>query len=264
MIFYERKKRMIKQKILTLFWSFLPFGTGMTFWLGFGKKTTGFLSGTIIALHLLAILICGFFPKIRKDILEKAIKLQPLAAVVFTASFVLSFLPYSMMWLQLFAVLVLNTVCLCMAFENLETFGLKMFFGFLGAGALIGMGIGLSGRTGLLYLCFVMLSLLCRPKGAERTAQDIWKDVAFPLFVLVGAFVLFIAANHGGAFPELIAQSAVMLMTGGLLMTSASSLRLTLMTIVMMVFGSYVFSTQNPDSVFNRSGKPLTQIERLF
>ena len=90
--------------------------------------------------------------------------------------------------------------------------------------------------------------------------QDVWKDVAFPLFVLVSAFVLFIAANHNGSFPPVIAESAVMLMIGGLLTIPSSSLRLTLMTIVLMLFGSYVFSAQNANSVFNR--KPVVQIER--
>ena len=169
-----------------------------------------------------------------------------------------------MMWPQLFSVLVLNTVCICTAFENSDGFSRKTSFGLLCAGALIGTGCGFSGRTGLLYVCFVVLSLLCGPKNGGRTIQDIWKDVAFPLFVLVGAFIVFITANHGNAFPVIIAQSVAMLMTGGLLMTSSSSLRLTLMTIVMMIFGCYVFSAQNPDSVFNRSGRPIAQMERLF
>ena len=36
------------------------------------------------------------------------------------------------------------------------------------------------------------------------------------------------------------------------------------MTIVMMIFGSYVFSIQNQASVFNRTGKSFIRAERLF
>ena len=162
----------------------------------------------------------------------------------------------------MFAVLVLNAVCLCMAFESLKTLSVKSFAGCLCAGAAAGTGCAFSGHVGLVYVGFVLLSLLCRPKTEEKTVQEVWKDVAFPLFVLVGAFVLFAVVNHNGSFPSVIAESVVMLMVGGLLMTPASSLRLTLMTIVLMLFGSYVFSAQNVESVFNR--KPPVQIERPF
>ena len=149
-----------------------------------------------------------------------------------------------------------------MAFEKKFFFGVKTFFTLFCLGALSGAGVALSGRSGLIYVCFVVSSLLCRPKMNERTVQDVWKDVAFPLFVLIGSFVSFIAANHGGACPPVVAESVVMLMIGGLLTMPASSLRLTLMTVVMMLFGSYVFSAQNADSVFNR--KPIVQIERAL
>ena len=242
----------------------LPFGTSVSFIRCFVKNNASIWAGFLLLTGIVSVLIAGFFPKVRKNVLEAAVKMQPLAAVVFTASFVLSFLPYSMMWPQLFSVLVLNTVCLSMAFEKISVFKRGLFFGLLCEAALIGLCPIFFRQSGFIYIGFVLLSLSCRPKANDKTVQDIWKDIAFPLFVLVGSFVLFIAANHGEALPAVVAQSFVMLMTGGLLMLPSSSLRLTLMTIVMMIFGSYVFSAQNADSVFNHADQSLVQIERLF
>ncbi|MBO4520601.1 MAG: hypothetical protein J5787_05290 [Alphaproteobacteria bacterium] len=255
---------MTKQKILTFFLMVLPFGTGVSFMRCFMKNNASAWAGFLLAAGIVSVLVAGFFPKTRKSVLETAVKLQPLAAVVFTASFVLSFLPYSMMWPQLFSVLVLNTVCLCMAFDKMSGSKRSLLFGLLGSAVLIGACPVFFGQTGIVYIGFVLLSLLCRPVAAKKNVREIWKDIAFPLFVLVGSFVLFIAANHGEALPVVIAQSVVMLMIGGLLALPSSSLRLTLMTIVLMIFGSYVFSAQNAESVFNRSGQSLTRIERLF
>ena len=246
---------MLKQTIRPALAAFLTFGTGVSFLRCFADVHAGVWAAEIVALSAAA---C--FAKTRKAVLESAVKLQPLAAVVFTASFLLSFLPCSMMAPQLFAVSVLNAVCLCMAFENPDNLSLKAFAGALCVGGAAGAGCAFSGHVGLIYILFAVSSLAFRPKTRERTVHDVWKDVAFPLFVLTGAFVLFVAANHNGAFPSVVAESVVMLMTGGLLMTPCSSLRLTLLTVVMMIFGSYVFSAQNAQSVFNR--KPPVQIER--
>lgn len=253
---------MTKQKIQALLLAILPFGTGVSFFRCFVKNNENIGAAVVLIAGFLFVLSVGFFPKTRKNVLETVVKLQPPAAVVFTATFVLSFLPYSMRWPQLFSVLVLNTVCLCMMFEKQPLFTRRGFFGLLCGGALIGTGIAFSGHTGLIYIGFVVLSLLCRPKEGGKTAHELWKDIAFPLFVLIGSFLLFIAANHGGSVSPVITQSIVMLMTGGLLMMPSSSLRLALMTLVLMIFGSYVFSTQNAESVFNR--KPPVQMERLF
>ncbi|MBR1778254.1 MAG: hypothetical protein IJ752_06700 [Alphaproteobacteria bacterium] len=252
---------MTKQKIQTLFLSALPFGTSVSFWLCFSEKTGNMLSAAILVLGGFLTVVCSFLFKLHRGVLEAAVKMQPLAAVVFTASFILSFLPYSMMWPQLFAVLVLNAVCLSMAFENLNKFSRGLFFSLICIGGLTGIGCALLVRGSFVYICFIVLSLLFRPEQNRKTAQDVWKDIAFPLFVLVGSFLLFIAANHNAAFPSVIAESVVMLMTGALLMTSSSSLRLTLMTIVMMIFGSYVFSAQNAESVFNRSVRGAVQVQ---
>ncbi|MBR4126730.1 MAG: hypothetical protein IKR09_04050 [Alphaproteobacteria bacterium] len=249
---------MFKQKIRAFLLAFLSFGMSVSFIRHFG--TAELWEKAVLAVEIVLLSAAACSVKARKDVLETAVKLQPLAAVVFTASFILSFLTSSTTGAQLFAVLALNAVCLCMAFENLKTLSRRSFAGLFCMGAAAGTGVAFSAHVGLVYTGFVLFSLLCRPKTQERTVQDVWKDIAFPLFVLLGAFILFIAANHNGSFPSVIAESIVMLMVGGLLMTPCSSLRLTLMTIVLMLFGSYVFSAQNAQSVFNR--KPLVQIER--
>ena len=159
------------------------------------------------------------------------------------------------MWPQLFSVFILTVTGLCSVFEKEKNIGRKQFFVLFFVGAVAGCGIFLLSRIGFVYTGLVVLSLLCHPFGSEKTIHDIWKDIAFPLFVLVVSFIVFIAANHNTDFPSVIAESLVMLMIGGLLMSSSGSLRLTLMTVVMMVFGSYVFSVQNEASVFNRTAK---------
>ena len=151
-----------------------------------------------------------------------------------------------------------------MAFEKTTVFQRWVFLGLLCGAALIGICPIFFRQSGFVYIAFVLLSLLCRPKANDKTVQEIWKDIAFPLVVRVGSCVLFLAANHGETLPVVIAQSVVMLMIGGLLGLPSSSLRLTLMTAVLMIFGSYVFSAQNADSVFNHADQSLTQIERLF
>ena len=253
---------MIKQKFLTFLLALLPFGTSVSFIRYFTGAQSDIRILAILAAGMISGLLLFFFPKAQKKVLETAVKFQPLAAVVFTASFVLSFLPYSMSRIQLVSVCILNMVCLSMAFEKQSLFKNATFSALFYAGALSGVGIAFLGRSGLVYICFVVLSLLCRPKTGERTVREIWLDIAFPLFVLIGSFILFIAANHGGACPSVVSESIVMLMIGGLLTTPSSSLRLTLMTVVLMIFGSYVFSTQNAESVFNR--KPPVQIERFL
>ena len=258
--FFMKDRQMIKQKIQTFFLTALPFGTSVSFVRCFMKDSTNAAVLSLLTAGLVMISLCVLFPKTRKNILEKAVKAQPLAAVVFTASFVLSFLPYSTVWVQLFVVLATDTVCLCMTAEKSSVHSRKSFGAVFCCGALFGTGTAFLGRSCLIYFCFVVLSFLCRPEKGERTIQDVWKDVAFPVFVLLGSFILFIAANHTGPLPSVIAESAVMLMIGGLLMTPCSSLRLTLMTVVLMLFGSYVFSTQNAWSAFNR--RLPVQIER--
>lgn len=255
---------MIKQKVQTFLLSFLAFGTNISFIRYCLKGGGSFPVVSVSAAGCALIVLSCFFAKARKTVSATAVRAQPLAAVVFTAAFVLSFLPYSMAWGNLFTVLVLNAVCFAMAFETPAATGKRAFAALFCSGALAGAGAAFSSRIGLVYVCFAVLSFLCRPKEGARTAQDVWKDVAFPLFVLIGSFLLFIAAHRGGAFPSVIAESIVMLMTGGLLMVPSSSLRLTLMTVVMMIFGSYVFSVQNQASVFNHSGKASVRAERLF
>lgn len=251
---------MIKQKVALFLQSAFPFGLSVSFARCFIRpEQTSALILLIAGLFL--ILLATPFPKIRKRFMERCVRLQPLAAVVFAASIILAFVPYPKVWPMLFVTLILDAVCLCMVFEAADRFDKKAFLVLTSAGSLAGMVSAFAGRAVFLYMLFVLLSLSSRPEPQPKTAQDVWKDIAFPLFVLIGSFIVFIAANHGGAFSLVAAQSIVMLMTGGLLMTSSSALRLTLMTVVMIIFGSYVFSAGNSESVFNRSARGGVRIE---
>ena len=264
MFFLVEGDLMTRQKIHTVFLPFLMFGTNVSFFRCFLKNGGNLPASFLLAAGIVSIVLSCFFPKARKAVSETGVKLQPLAAVVFTASFILSFLPYSTVWGNLFAISVLNAVCCTMVAGNSNGLRRGTFAGLFCLGAIAGTGIACLNRIGLIYVCFVVSSFLCRPKQEKRSAQDVWKDVAFPLFVLIGSFLLFIIANRSGTFPSVIAESIVMLMTGCLLILPSSSVRLTLMTIVMMIFGSYVFSIQNQASVFNRTGKSFIRAERLF
>ena len=85
---------MTKQKILTLLLMVFPFGTSVSFMRCFIKNDASVWAGGVLAAGIVSVLMADFFPKARKNILETAVKLQPLAAVVVTASVVLSLLPH--------------------------------------------------------------------------------------------------------------------------------------------------------------------------
>ena len=251
----------MKRSILLFLQTAIPFGLGVSFIRCFTRNGTHTSAQVLLITGIVLILLSCPFSKVRKNVMDRFVKLQPLAAVVFAASIILSFMSYQKVWLQLFVTLVLNAVCLFTVFEKKNLFERKTFFLLTSFGALAGMGTAFAGRAVFLYVLFALSALLCRPGTNGKTAQDIWKDIAFPLFVLICSFVWFVSANHGGSVSAIIAQSVVMLMTGGLLMTSRSALRLTLMTIVMIVFGSYVFSAQNTNSVFNRPSRTSVRIQ---
>lgn len=257
-----KEKSMIKQKIQILLLTVLSFGTSCSFLKCFWNNDASVWAVIILGASAVFVLFSPIYPKIRKKVLDFSVKTHPLAAVVFTASFVLSFLKYSMVWAQLFSVFVLSLTSLCMAFEKLQTVNKKSFYWLVLLGALGGGCVLLADRISFVYTGLIVLSLLCRPFVSKKTIQDVWKDVAFPLFVLIFSFIVFVSANHNTDFPSVIAESVVMLMIGGLLMASSSALNLTLMSVVMMVFGSYVFSVQNADSVFNRKAKETVSVQQ--
>lgn len=245
----------MKQKIQALLFSAVPFGAAASFFACFSKKSAGIppfiLIFPIVCLCVLA--VCAVRPKLNREILQSALKFQAAAAVIFTAVFILSFLPQPLVLLHLFSVVVLGAAALCSAFELKKDIpGRKKFSVLLGAGAVLGVCVGVFARPCLAYPVLMILSLACRPENPARTAQDKWGDIAFPLSVLIFSFAVFINASHATAFSQIIAEAAVMLMAGGLITASASSpVRMTLMTAVMVLFGCYVFSAQNTDSVFN-------------
>lgn len=254
---------MIKQKIQTFLLIFIPFGLSGSFTACFFEKQQ-WPAFAVLAAGLAGAAVCACFSEIRKTVFEAVLKVQPLAAVVFAASFILSFQPCRMLPAQLFAVLILNAVCVCAAFERQKSFNNKISFAlavFTAAAAGGALAFALSSRA--VYTGFVLAALCCRPASPDRTPQDIWQDIAFPMFVLVCSFLLFIAASHLDGFAVSTAEAAVMVMTGALLISSRESgLRLMLMTAVVIVFGSYVFSARNSDSVFNRTGRIQSVVER--
>ena len=256
---------MIKRKIQTFFLTAIPFGASFSFFQVFSKQEEFFVS-LMPLFGAILVCLCAFFPKIHKDLLVSSLKAQPLAAVVFTSSFILSFLSDFMITVQLFAVLIFNTICICMAYDRRKDFRKTFSFWIcFSAAILFGSVLSLCLPSSVSYLLFVLASLACRPFEKDRSPQEIWKDVAFPLFVLVCSFLLFIAASHAENFSVQIGQSVVMVMVGSLLVTAGSSgIRLMLMSAVMVIFGCYVFSIQNPNSVFNGSGHGQVQIQRTM
>lgn len=241
---------------------FIPFGLSGSFAARFAEsRNTASLA--VLAAGLAGALFCAGFSGVRKTVSAFALKIQPLAAVVFAASFILSFHPRQMIPAQLSAVLILNTVCVCAAFEHQKNFHKKASFALV---ALIAAAAGALGgliSSGALYTGFALAALCCRPAAARRAPQEIWLDIAFPISVLVGSFLLFVGASHLNGFSVSTAESAVMVMTGALpVLSRESGLRLMLMTAAVIVFGSYVFSASNPDSVFNRTGGVQSVAER--
>lgn len=257
---------MIKQKIQALLFSAVAFGTAASFFTCFFKKSAGVppfvLIFPFVCLCLLA--VCAVRPKLNREILQTALKFQAAAAVIFTAVFILSFLPQPLVLLHLFSVVVFGAAALCSAFElKKEIPGREKFPVMPAAGAVLGVCAGIFIRPCLAYPVFMILSLMCRPADPARSVQQKWGDIAFPLSVLIFSFAVFLNASHASAFSQLIAEAAVMLMAGGLITAAASSpVRMTLMTAVMALFGSYVFSAQNADSVFNVKRPAEIRIEQ--
>ncbi len=213
---------------------------------------------------LIGVLICVFFSKFRKNILETMLNVQPLAAVIFAASFILSFQPCRMMVPQLLTVVILCMICICLAFERQKNFTKTLsFVSVLFVAATIGGIFAFVMPSVSVYVCFVLAALCCRPFETGRTPHDLWQDVAFPMFVLICSFLSFIAASHLDGFSVSIAESAVMVMIGALLISARESgVRLMLMTAVIVVFGCYVFSAKNPASIFNQTGRIQKVVEK--
>ena len=254
---------MIKQKFQTFLLTCIPFGLSVSFSTCFLKKEN-WIDLLLLFVAMIAIIICADLPKVRKKMLPLALNMQPLAAVLFASSVILSFFPCRMAEIQLIIAVILNAVCLCLVFERQNFFHKKISFVCVVLAAALSGGITVFlAPFRLISLVFVLAALLCRPASENITAQDIWKDLAFPVFVLVGAFLVFISASHMDAFSLPVAQAAVMVMTGALLISCrGSGLRLMLMTLVMIVFGSYVFSVRSPDSFFYKTTRVPVKIEK--
>lgn len=261
-----KEMQMMKQKIQVLLFSAVSFGTAASFFACFFKKAAGIPPFVLIfpTVCLCMLAACAVRPKLNRKILQSVLKFQSAAAVIFAAVFILSFLPQPLILLHLFCVVVLGTAALCSAFGLKKDIpGRKQFSVLLGTGAVAGVCMGVFGRPCLAYPVLMILSLMCRPSDPARSVQEKWGDIAFPLTVLIFSFAVFINASHASAFSQIIAESAVMLMAGGLITASAASpVRMMLMTAVMVLFGSYVFSAQNTDSVFNAQRLAQTRIEQ--
>lgn len=258
-----KETKMIRQKIQTFLLVFIPFGLGVSFSACFFEKQPWILFA-VLGVDLIGSLFCFCVPKMRKGILEALLKIQPSAAVIFAASFILSFHPCRMWAPQMFAVAVLSFICVCLAFERQKSFNKTASFAMVFfTAAVTGCALAFVGNSVSAYVAFVLAALCCRPVEVGRTMQDLWQDIAFPMFVLVCSFLSFVAASHLESFFVSIAEAAVMVMTGALLISSrVSGLRLMLMTAAVLAFGCYVFSGQNPDSLFNQTGRIQKVVEK--
>ncbi len=242
---------MIKQKRNAFFLAFIPFGLTTSFVLNFSCPIQ---EGILIALFVLFFLM-GFSPKLNKKALQAALKLKTFGLMLFLFAFVLSFVCVSMINAFLFSSLVFNTLCLAELFEiKKEIKEKKIFCFFLILGAVLGIALSCLFPFSLGIILFSLSALLVGEDMKKASIEELWIDVALPVFVLIFSFVTFMISNHEDGFPLLIAECVVMVMIGALPMVCArSNLRLMLMAVVLMLFGSYVFSTQNPTSFFNMS-----------
>ena len=248
----------MKLKSEIIFFMFVSSGLTVSFFHCFGTKARLIPPVLLLIAFITTVVVSFFSPDWRKKMFDFSLKMQPLAAVVFCVAFILSFSKVPMVLPMLFVTLVLNTMCLCRCFENKTRLSTSAFYSCCLAGAVLGgtFSCFIPATSGFIF--FVLAGLLCRPCERNRTFEEIWKDIALPLFVLLCSFALFLTTKHSENFPDIIAESIVMVMIGIFLMPSkVSGLRLMLLTVVLMIFGSYVFSLKNPASVFHQQFRTL-------
>ena len=220
--------------------AFVLFGQNASFFEYFGDAAITAIAGAAAVLSGVAVSASK-----TKRFAERLVwRLQPAAAVVFAAIYMLTFLPCSVMLPALFSTVVLNA-CVMTAFVESKGAGVR-FWAAVCVCAVAGGTVGSFAPIGCGFVGFSLLSLLFRPRASEPTAQELWYDIAFPLFVLLCSFVSFMIAGHARDFHPVVAQVAALVMAGALPVCAKSSgVRLALMTLVVIVFGSYVFSVED-------------------
>ena len=187
---------------------------------------------------------CAASAKTRKTFSTLAAAVQPWAAAVFAAAYMTS-CPFASF--RLFCTVAVGAVCVANVFENRKKAERAFWFA-----AGFGAAAGVAAAFFVPYPAFILAGLLCRPAQEGRTAMDGWIDVALPLFVLTGAFLCLGVAGHSGNFSVRAAESAALVMAGAFPVAAGKSgVRLMLTTAVVVLFGCYVFSAENPQSVFN-------------
>lgn len=239
---------MLKQKLKAAFFTAIPFGIAASLTeCFFGDNPVGFLK-------YMPFLLCVFafglaFSKLNKKTAVFMLKFKSLAAGLFTAAFILSYLPQSLLFVHFFVIFVLAGICASFVAD----IKCPCLYLWSGAGLVAGTALGMTTSPCNIYPMLVLLALFYGPTQSKKSIQDIWNDIAIPLFVFVLSFGFFILTNYSGSFSQAVAEAAVMLMIGVFLISNvnASALRLTLMTIVLMIFGSYVYSIHNASSIFS-------------
>lgn len=235
-------KKMTIRQFRALAAAFVPSGLTAAFYAGFGE---GEKNAFAVLLAAAALSVAALLSKKTRRFAERlAWRLQPAAAVVFAAICMLTFLPCSVTAPALFSVAVLNLAAIADFVENRGA-GVR-FHAAAVVCAASGAAAGLLAPAGAGLTAFALSALLFRPRAGEPTAQELWYDVAFPLFVLLCSFVSFMIAGHARDFHPVVAQVAALVMAGALPVCAKSSgVRLALMTAVVIVFGTYVFSAED-------------------
>lgn len=191
-----------------------------------------------------AAVLCAVPAKTRKNFSAQVSAVQPWAAAVFAAAYMTS-CPFVSFWL--FCTVAVNAACTANVFENGKKAAKAFWFA-----AGVGAAAGVAAAFFVPYPVFVLAGLLCRPAQEGRTAIDGWIDIALPLFILTGAFLCLGVAGHSGNFSVRAAESAALVMAGAFPVAAGKSgVRLMLTTAAVVLFGCYVFSAENPQSVFN-------------
>lgn len=245
------------------FWtaaSFVPCSLmlGVTTYITTDLSPSPLLWNVPLALYLLAFVLA--FSKWGKSVLNLFLLLRPAAVIAFITMYVLSFLSHRMALPHLAVSFVMMQVCLGVLAQSRPKSGNLSVFYFCVAlgGALGGVFNGLAAplifntyaEYGLMFLA--ALSFAPAQTGEKRSAQDIWRDFAIPLGIFFLSFGLLAFAHMSGAFNERIAGIVVILMIGSLMSATARDpLRCALTGGVLILFGSYVYSGQNPYSVFH-------------
>lgn len=231
---------------------------GVTTYITVDMPPSPLLWSAPLALYLTAFILA--FSKWNKAVLSVFLRLRPPAVIVFITMYVLSFLSHRMALPHLAVSYVMMQVCLSVLAESKPKSGaLSLFYLCVAAGGALG-GVFNGAVAPVIFDSYVeyglmfLAALLFSPRraGETRSAQDVWRDFALPLGIFFLSFGLLAFAHLSGYFNERIAGIIVILMIGGLMSATARDpLRCALTGGVLILFGSYVYSPQNPYSVFH-------------